>query len=207
MRHTINAEGFGVRLRPVQLTDAAFIVWLRNQDYVKGRVGDSAADPASQQQWLETYFERAGDYYFVIETLGGIPLGTNALYEVSGQNAEWGRFIVRPEVPAALSSAMLIFDLAFEKLNLRELLARCVSTNIKVHSIVKKCGFRQTETKHACQVIGGQPVDMIHFVMQAGDWPASRSRLLPLAEFAETQIKAWEKITLETRTQTASPIH
>jgi RimJ/RimL family protein N-acetyltransferase len=186
-------EGFGVHLRPIQMEDAAFIVWLRNQDYVKGRVGDSAPDVASQQKWLETYFERENDYYFILETAGGIPLGTNGLYEISGQNAEWGRYIIRPEVRAALSSAILIFDLAFEKLELRELLARCVSTNLKVHSLVKKFGFQQTETKFASQVIGGQPVDMIHFVLKAGDWPECRRCMQPLAEFAETQIKKWEK--------------
>jgi RimJ/RimL family protein N-acetyltransferase len=190
-------EGFGVRLRPVQMTDAAFIVWLRNQDYVKGRVGDSASDATGQQKWLEAYFEREGDYYFVLETLGGIPLGTNSLYEISGKNAEWGRYIMRPEVPAALSSAMLIFDLAFEKLKLRELLARCVSTNLKVHSLVKKCGFRQTETRLASQAIGGQPVDMIHFVLTAGDWPGSRRHMLPLAEFAEIKIKELEAHEVE----------
>ncbi len=30
MQHTLHAEGFGVRLRPVRMEDAAFIVWLRN---------------------------------------------------------------------------------------------------------------------------------------------------------------------------------
>jgi RimJ/RimL family protein N-acetyltransferase len=193
MRHTLHAEGFGVRLRPVQMNDAAFIVWLRNQDYVKGRVGDSAPDVASQQKWLETYFKREGDYYFILETTGGIPLGTNGVYEISCQNAEWGRYIIRPEVQAAVSSAFLIFDLAFRKLGLRKLLARCVSTNLKVHSLVKKYGFQQTETKYASEVIGGQSVDMVHFVLKAGDWPEYRRRLLPLAEFAETRIKKWEK--------------
>lgn len=197
MRHSLHAEGFGVRLRPVQMTDAAFIVWLRNQDYVKGRVGDSAADVAGQQKWLETCFEREGDCYFILETLDGIPLGTNSLYEISGKKAEWGRYIIRPEIRAALSSAMLIFDLAFEKMKLRELLARCVSTNRKVHSLVKKCGFRQTETKFASRIIGGQPVDMIHFVLKAGDWSESRSRMLPLAEFAEIKIKELEAHELE----------
>jgi hypothetical protein len=70
------------------------------------------------------YFQREGDYYFILETSGGIPLGTNALYKMSAKNAEWGRYIVRPEVQAALPSTILIFNLAFEKLDLRELLAR-----------------------------------------------------------------------------------
>jgi len=193
MHHSLVAEDFGVRLRPVQMKDAAFIVWLRNQDHVKGRVGDSASDIAGQNKWLETYFERRNDFYFVLETLDGTPLGTNALYEISGQNAEWGRYIVRPEVRAALSSAILIFDLAFEKLKIGELLARCVSTNTKMHSIVKKCGFSQTETRLANQIIGGQPVDMIHFVLKAVDWPKFRERLLPLAQYAKTHIQDWEQ--------------
>ena len=75
MQHTLSAEGFGVRLRPVQMEDAAFIVWLRNLDHVRGRVGDSATDTAGQQAWLEAYFEREGDYYFIIETLAGNALG------------------------------------------------------------------------------------------------------------------------------------
>lgn len=194
MRHSLQAEGFGVRLRPVQMEDAEFIVWLRNQEYVKGRVGDSATDSASQQKWLEVYFERKDDYYFILETLGGFPLGTTGLYEISGKNAEWGRYVIRPEVNAAVTSAILTFDLAFEKLALHELLARCVSTNLNVHSIVKKCGFLQTETRQASQTIGGQPVDMIHFVLKAENWFRSRERLLPLAQFAEKHILEWDQL-------------
>jgi len=197
---SLHTEGYGIRLRPVQMEDAAFIVWLRNQDYVIGWVGDSAPDVVSQQKWLESYFEREGDCYFVIETLGGVPLGTNGLYGITGKRGEWGRYIIRPEVQAAVSSAILIFDLAFEKLELRELLARCVSTNLTVRSLVKKYGFRQTEMKFASQIIGGQPVDMIHFVLKAGDWSGCRKCLLPLAEFAETRIKEWEKHSHESDT-------
>jgi len=69
MQHKIQAEGFGVRLRPVQAEDAEFIVWLRNLEHVKGRVGDSATDAASQRAWLEAYFKRPGDYYFIVETM------------------------------------------------------------------------------------------------------------------------------------------
>lgn len=68
MKHNFSAESFGVRLRPVRLEDAAFIVWLRNLDHAVGRVGDSATDAAGQQKWLEAYFAREGDYYFIADT-------------------------------------------------------------------------------------------------------------------------------------------
>ena len=59
----------GIRLRPVRLEDAPFIVWLRNLVHAKGRVGDSAEDIDSQERWLHAYFDREGDYYFLVETL------------------------------------------------------------------------------------------------------------------------------------------
>ena len=59
MEHSFQAEGYGIRLRPVRMDDAAFIVWLRNLDHVKGKVGDSATDVAGQEAWLRQIF-RAG---------------------------------------------------------------------------------------------------------------------------------------------------
>ncbi len=191
MRHVLHAEGFGLRLRPVRLEDAAFIVWLRHQDYVKGKVGDSAPDVAGQQNWLESYFQRDGDFYFLLETVAGTPLGTTGLYDLSGDTAEWGRYIIRPTVSAALPCCLLTYDLAFRELKLRELLARCVSTNLAVHSLCRKLGFRQGGTEVANQTIGGESVDMVHFTLNAADWSRSRERVLPLARFAEAKIKEW----------------
>src|ERR1700746_3785988 len=99
MRHQFETEGFGVRLRPVRLEDAGFIVWLRNLEHTRGKLGDSAVDVTSQEAWLKTYFEREGDYYFIAETLSGIPMGTHGLYGVCGASAEAGRLIIRPDVP------------------------------------------------------------------------------------------------------------
>ncbi len=197
MQHTLHAEGFGVRLRPVRMEDAAFIVWLRNLDHVKGRVGDSATDAASQESWLRAYFERQGDYYFIIETLGRIAVGAYGIYDVADASAESGRWIIRPDVPAAIPSAMQAFEIAFEKLGLRELRAKTVSTNRSVLSLNRKFGFRQTLVEPAAQVIGGQPVDLVNFLLEAKDWPNIREGLLPLARLAETQVQEWEQAHLQ----------
>ena len=106
MQHTLTTEGFGVRLRPVRMEDAAFIVWLRNLAHAQGRVGDSAKDEAAQRAWLEAYFERPGDYYFLIESLTGKPLGAYGIYDVANGSAESGRWVIRPDVPAPVPSAM-----------------------------------------------------------------------------------------------------
>ena len=198
MRHTLQAEGFGVRLRPVRIEDAAFIVWLRNLEHVKGRVGDSALDAASQENWLRAYFDREGDYYFITETLGGIAVGAYGIYDVIGASAESGRWIIRPEVPAAIPSAIQAFEIAFERLGLRELRVKTVSTNRTVLSLNRKFGFRQTRVEPAAQLIGGQPVDQVHFLLEAKDWPQIREGLLPLARLAEGQVQEWEQAQRQT---------
>jgi RimJ/RimL family protein N-acetyltransferase len=193
MQHSIQTDGYGVRLRPVRLADAPFIVWLRNLDHVKGRVGDSAADAAAQEAWLKTCFQRQGDYYFIIETPGGVPLGTHGVYDVRGASAENGRHIVRPEVIAGVPAFLLAIDLAFGRLGLAELRANCVSTNVKVHSLHRKSGFKQAGILREAQTIGGHPVDLVQFLLKAEDWPAARDRLAPLAHFAGKLVLEWEK--------------
>jgi RimJ/RimL family protein N-acetyltransferase len=196
MHHSLHAEGFGIRLRPVRLDDAAFIVWLRNLDHVKGRVGDSAPDVASQEAWLENYFEREGDYYFIAETPGGIPLGTHGIYDVRGTRAEKGRHVIRPEVLAGVPVATLVTDLAFGRLGLSELRSTTLSTNFAVQSLHRKSGFKQVGIIRAAQNIGGRPVDLVEYLLTAEDWFKVRDRLLPLANLAGTQVLEWEKTQL-----------
>jgi RimJ/RimL family protein N-acetyltransferase len=192
MRHTLQTEGFGIRIRPVRMDDAAFIVWLRNLDHARGKVGDSATDTSSQEAWLKTYFEREGDYYFILETLGGIPVGTHGIYDLRGGSAEMGRFIVRPDVMAAVPTSVLSYALAFEKMGLTELRATAVASNRKLHSFVRKSGFRQVGLQPAAQIIGGVAVDILHFILTLADWPQTQERLTPLARLAETQVREWE---------------
>lgn len=193
MEHNVTTEGFGVRLRPVCMDDAAFIVWLRNLGHAVGRVGDSATDTTSQEAWLKKYFTREGDYYFIIETAGGIAVGAYGIYDVRGTSAESGRWIIRPEVPAAIPSAMLAFETAFDKLGMTELRVSTVSTNQLVLSLNKKFGFKQTGITPAHQLINGKPADLVHFLLVATDWPKVREKLLPLAKLAEKQVREWEQ--------------
>lgn len=193
MQHSLRAEGFGIRLRPVRMEDAAFIVWLRNLDHVRGRVGDTAASAASQQAWLEKYFTREGDYYFVAETLGGIPVGTHGIYDLADGSAEKGRQAVRPEVMAGVATAILATDIAFAQLGLKEVRSNTVSTNANVISLHRKSGFKQVGLLRAHQIIDGHPVDLVQFLLLPEDWAKARERQLPLAQLAGEQILAWEK--------------
>src|SRR5436305_10034836 len=152
MTHTLQIEGFNVRLRPVRMEDAGFIVWARNLDHVKGRIDDWTPTRKAQEAWLKSYFERAGDYYFIIETPGEMPVGTYGVYNVQGTIAESGRWVIRPDVLAAIPSAILAFDIAFGSLAITELRVSTVSTNRAVLSLNRKFGFREIRTDKGAQM-------------------------------------------------------
>jgi len=182
------------------MEDAAFIVWLRNLAHVRGKVGDSAADVVGQEAWLEAYFKREGDYYFIPETPGGIPLGTTGIYDIRGTRGEKGRHIMRPEImEVGVPAGMLATDLAFGIMGLSELRSASVSTNLSVHSLHRKSGFKQVGVLRGAQIIGGQPVDLVEFILKAEDWPKFRDRLAPLAHLAGAQALEWEKTQLGKR--------
>ena len=199
MRHTFQAEGFNVRLRPVRMEDAAFIVWLRNLEHVRGRVGDTALNVAGQEAWLQNYFEREGDYYFVAETPSGVPVGTHGLYDLANGSAEKGRQAVRPEVMAGVAVAILATDIGFGQLGLREVRSNTVSTNQNVISLHKKSGFKQVGVLHNHQVIDGRPVDLVQCLLSPEDWTKARERQLPLARLAGEQLLEWEKTQIGVR--------
>lgn len=193
MQHSLTAEGFGIRLRPVVMGDAAFIVWLRNLEGSIGRVGDSATTVQEQQAWLEVYFSRPQDYYFIVESNRGLPIGTYGIYDVKQNSAELGRWIIRPSVPAAIPSAILVHDLAFKRMNLESLRGTVVASNLRVRSVNRKLGYKELNIVPNAQVIGGRLVDIVHHLMTPTSWNKSRSPLMPLAEYAQTRIELWEQ--------------
>jgi hypothetical protein len=99
--------------------------------------------------------------------------------------------VIRTDAPAAIPSALLAFETAFDTLRLSELRVRTVSTNQNVLSLNRKFGFRQTLVEPGAQIIAGKPVDMVHFLLPSADWPKVREKLLPLARLAEKQMLQW----------------
>jgi len=198
LRHTLTTQGYGIRLRPVHLEDAPFIVWLRNLDYVKGRVGDSAEDIESQKQWLNNYFERKGDYYFIVETWNATPLGTYGAYNMTGTEVEIGRTVFRPAVLALVPSTVLLLDLLYGQMGITQVRAATVASNLVIHSLLRKGGFSKVEVGPAARVIAGHAVDLSHFVQTAEDWRQARERSHMASRRGESAILQWEQSNLST---------
>jgi len=183
MKHTIQLEGYGLRLRPVAVDDAGFIIQLRGHPQARRTVGATAPDVAAQQRWIETYYERDGDYYFIIETISGGVVGTVGIYDAKAGTGQWGRWIIIPEMQfAAVSAAILAHRVAFEIIGLTTLVGSVVSTNKKVLSFHKRFGAEFTHVEPKSRMIDGEWVDLVWVRVQRSNWPTIFNRLKPLAE-------------------------
>jgi RimJ/RimL family protein N-acetyltransferase len=146
VRHNLEIEGSAFRLRPVRLDDAAFIVELRSDPERARYLHRGAADTASQEQWLRTYFKTSTDCYFIVENRStGAAEGTAGIYNLNAarRDAEWGRWILRRGSLAALESACLICRLAFETLRLDCIYCRTIVENASALAFHDSFGFER----------------------------------------------------------------
>ncbi len=136
MKHDIVIDGFAYRLRPVTLEDAPFIVASRLEDKERNKfINPISPDPEKQKDWIEAYFKREDDYYFVIENvLTHNPEGLIGIYDIHGGKGEWGRWVVKKGSLAAVESVDLMYKAAFNALKLNEIYCRTVAKNLSVAS-------------------------------------------------------------------------
>ncbi len=186
MEHSVKVEAYGVRLRPVRMADAEFIVKLRSSPHAEGFIGDSAADVGSQEAWLRAYFERPDDLYFIIERgRDGQAVGTSGICDIQGTVGEWARWVIMPGVEAAPGSMWLTFHTAFDVLGLEILRALVVDSNTRMLSIHKKAGSTCLGISLVRRVIGGKSVNLVEFRIAKADWPRISAAIERYARIAE----------------------
>jgi RimJ/RimL family protein N-acetyltransferase len=141
LKHDIHIKGFAFRLRPIALSDAKFIVELRNDSTLTKYLHPISPLVKDQEAYLENYFTREGDYYFVIERMN--PEGLIALYNIdkNAKKAEFGRWVLRRGSQAAVESALLLYQVAFNHLNLERVYCHTIKENHKVVSFHNSCGL------------------------------------------------------------------
>lgn len=158
MKHNYVIHGLSYRLRPVCVSDAELILRIRNEDTERMKyVHPIPNDIELEKQWIEKYLERQGDYFFIIENVfTDEPEGLIGLYDERDNSAEWGRWTIVKGSMAAVESAYLIYQFAFQKRKLSELYCHTIkknesvvffhtSTGLKTRSILKD--FYQWEGK------------------------------------------------------------
>lgn len=163
MKHNLAIEGYGYRLRPVKLSDAQFIVNVRLEDAERNQFIHTVSDDVHlQEEWIRNYFEREGDYYFIIENrLTGHSEGLMAIYNVANDRGEWGRWVVRKGSFAAAESVILLYRVAFEQVGLKELYCRTIKENAAVVAFHNSAGEHIRQTLTAYVELDGKKYDVV----------------------------------------------
>ena len=162
------------RLRPVGLEDAALLVQLRSTAEAQGLLTSGAASVQTQREWLDRYLERAArgfEHYFVI-LLNEQAVGAVRIYDIKAAAGTftWGSWVVQAGIPArvAWSSALLVYDFAFEHLGLSRADFDVVAGNHNVIRFHKSFGATVT----------GESGGLVHFSLLQGEYAAIRPKFL-----------------------------
>jgi len=186
MRHDIHLQGPGFALRPVTETDSDFIIGLRTDPELGKFINASSPRREDQIAWMQKYYARAGDYYFLVTRHDGTPEGTIALYDVTGEGSdkrgEWGRWILKRGSMAAVESALLIYQAAFERLDLGMVYCRTVALNQPVVSFHTSCGLATFGIVPNNMIRDGKSYDAVEQRLMLTNWPAVRANLSTKAE-------------------------
>ncbi|MDS1141167.1 GNAT family N-acetyltransferase [Pusillimonas sp. SM2304] len=173
MRHNILVEGLGFRLRPVADTDAPLLLALRSDPVLNRYLHSTPPTLASQLDWLAAYYERPGDYYFVVERRSDDAAeGVLSLYDmdVSQTVAEWGRWILRRHSLAAVESAELVYRCAFEQLSLKEVYCRTVASNTQVVAFHDSCRCASRRVLPDHFMLGNEAFDAVEHRVDRDNW-------------------------------------
>ena len=184
MRHDFHRVGVAFRLRPVRREDAPFIVELRNDPALGRFIHKGAATVEAQERWLDAYFDRPGDYYFVVERIADArPEGLVGIYDHAADTAqaEWGRWILRRDSAAAVECAMLVYECAFASLGLARVYCRTLAENQKVVSFHDSCGLAREPREVSLDVDGAARAAVEHRLTRE-EYPGVVARLRRLAE-------------------------
>lgn len=184
MRHNISLAASRFSLRPVETHDAEFIAALRGDHRLNRFINESSPRIEDQIAWIEHYYNRSGEWYFIIEeTASGQKEGTIGIYDFDpgGKTAEWGRWIIRSGSLAAIESAILIYRVAFEIIELSSVFCRTVADNSSVVSFHDSMGACRTGILTDHVKIRGQEYDSIEHTMDTGIWDVVAPRLEALA--------------------------
>jgi RimJ/RimL family protein N-acetyltransferase len=179
VRHDIHLDGAAFRLRPVTDADAAYIVDLRAR--AGPYINRGATTIAEQRGWLAQYYERDGDFYFVVEARrDGRRHGLAGIYDLRDGVGEWGRFVLEPGSAAAVETALLVYDVAFDDLSLERLCCRTLVANAHAVAFHDSCGLVRTPGEVTI-AHDGVPARAIEHWMTRDAWPRARERLAQLA--------------------------
>jgi len=168
-----------MRLVPVREHHAEYIYSLRIDPALNEHLSAPPPSAAAQAQWIRGYMEReaAGDeFYFLVERRDGVACGTVRLYDSSPaahpDSFSWGSWILDKSMTryAAVESALLVYEMGFERLGFSASHFEVRKGNSKVIAFRQKFGAQVTS----------EDDDSVYMRLTKVDFEKVRPRLMAL---------------------------
>lgn len=192
MRHNIIVDGIAFRLRPVEDSDVPLLLALRGNPELNKYLHATSPLASEQLNWLTKYYERPGDFYFVIERkTTGMPEGVISVYDIDSENisGEWGRWILKLNSLAAIESTLLIYRCAFEVLDLSHVFCRTVMNNQSVVSFHDSCGITNKKILKRHFSLNDQLYDAVQHTIDRECWHDIKPKLEKLSRLTARRLE------------------
>jgi len=143
-KKTLRLVGKHIVLRIAREDDAEFILKLRLDPALNKFLHETDPSVEAQRAWIKMKQGEDNDYHMIIEDKSGKRLGTVAVYNIKGKTFEWGRWVISKTAPfyAAIESAVLVYDFAFNELLLEKSIFDANNQNKNVVRFHKEFGAR-----------------------------------------------------------------
>ncbi|MBB3475868.1 GNAT family N-acetyltransferase [Sphingomonas sp. BK345] len=163
-----------VTLRPLRVGDAALTHHWRSGS--RARLLNQAAGSVEQQAaWIRS--RPANERNFVIERHDGLPVGMLSLVGIDPVNrhAEPGRFLIGDELavrglPAAVEAMKLLYELAFDRLDLVRVHGTIASENRRMITWQRYLGMREEGRMRQHYFIDGRFQDALIFALLVDEY-------------------------------------
>lgn len=111
-------EGKYVNLREVEVEDAAFILKLRTSEKGKKFLHKTSPDIDKQIEYIKKYKSYDSEWYFIVENKNKQPLGCLSVYDIQGDSACTGRWIMADNVRVqeSIEGDLLLKDFTYNVL-------------------------------------------------------------------------------------------
>jgi RimJ/RimL family protein N-acetyltransferase len=184
-------EGLAYRLRLVNFSDIEFILELRTDSKLSKYIHTTDKSHAKQKDWMNKYYTRNSDYYFVVENkYNSKPEGLLSLYNIESKCGEFGRWIIKPGSFAATESAFLLYKFAFDTLGLARVECKTIADNA---SVVKFHSRYCTKTSNNISLdFEGNNVPAVLQTIESSDWKQNKER-----KFLENCLKIAKRVSRE----------
>lgn len=131
-----------VSLRSVLESDAEVTTKLR-QDVEKTKFLHSVSpDVERQRKWIKEQNLMLDDYFFLVEDLDGVAIGTMGISQIKDQKGYTGRLLMYGNAFQSYEAYMLLIDFGFNELNLVEQHGETDITNTSAMRFSQMFGFK-----------------------------------------------------------------